>query len=118
MSEYRIEVRLKNADAESAQQTHEPLVKWGDIINAQTAADKIKVAVGPLVEIETCQLYGVKDGRQVDLGDIPLTPELKAREIVRQYGLGDPDDEWSEASTMLGAMQEMINWLKQQGRLK
>ena len=117
MKDYRIEVLIKNANHELAQQTYEPLVKWADIINAQTAPSKVKVEIGQPVEIETCQLVGIKDGRQVDLGDIPVTPELKAREIARQYG--DPDNEDNlEASTALYCMQELITWMREQGKLK
>jgi hypothetical protein len=117
MKKFRIEVTVAAEDIGRANAVHRQIDDRGTAINANLDI-AAGVEVGPLVEIETCQLVGIRDGREVDLGDIPLTPELKAREIVRSYGLGDPDDEWSEASMMLGAMQELLNWMKQQGKLK
>ena len=68
------------------------------------------------MDIETMEVYGKdKDGNEVFLGTYPLNPEMKAKEIVRSYGL-DPDALFdSEAATMLDALYDMIAWMKHQG---
>jgi hypothetical protein len=63
-------------------------------------------AIPGIAMIETMQLIGVKGGKEEDLGEAPLSNELKAREICRQYG-EDPDD---DDSMIMGALMELINW--------
>jgi len=68
---------------------------------------------------ETCQAIGIKhDGTMEVIGAIPLPHGMKIREIARSYFGGDPDDDMSEAYLAVGAMEEFVNWLKEQGRLK
>jgi|GEM_PF-3515103 len=75
------------------------------------------VAAAP--EIETCDAVGIKtDGTEVHLGPIPLPATMKIKEIARSMWGGDPDDDMSEAALGVGAMEELMNWLKEQGRLK
>ena len=66
--------------------------------------------------IETMEVYGKdKGGNEVFLGTYPMSPEMKAKEIVRNCGL-DPDAVFdSEADAMLGALYDMIAWMKYQG---
>lgn len=67
----------------------------------------------PSDKIETMQVYGTKNGIQVYLGDVPLDPEMKIKEIVRQYFDNEFDVELAEI-----ACEEFYEWLKQQNRLK
>lgn len=66
--------------------------------------------------IETMEVYGKgADGNEAFLGTFPVTPEMKAKEIVRGYGL-DPDSDLDyEGGCMLGALYDMIAWMKAQG---
>ncbi|MFK3741009.1 hypothetical protein [Massilia sp. TN1-12] len=120
MSDYRFEVTIKDATRAEAGLTHDKIEDLVHEIDAHIWGGQFgegKKECGALVEIEKMQLVGVKEGREVDLGDIPLSPEMKMREIARQYG--DPDNEDNlEASTALYCMQELITWMKAQGKLK
>lgn len=122
MSDYRIEILIKDASREEAGLTHDKIEDLVHEIDSHIWGGQFgdgKKECGPLIEIEIekCQLVGVKDGREVDLGDIPLSPEMKAREIARQYGNPDDEDDYP-AGVALGAMQDLIKWMKEQGRLK
>jgi hypothetical protein len=74
-----------------------------------TIAEAVNAIPG-IAMIETMELVGVKGGKEIPLGEAPLSPELKAREICRQYG-EDPDD---EDSLIMGALMELINWQNKQ----
>ena len=63
--------------------------------------------------IETMQVYGTKDGIQVYIGEAPLDPMMKVKEIVRQYFDNDMDAELAEI-----VCEEFYEWLKTQNRLK
>jgi len=113
---YRFEVEITGAPRATADDTRDETAgAIEDFIESHRPAGAI--SVGELVEIETMQLIGIKEGREVDLGDMPLSPEMKMREIARQYGNPDDEDDYP-AGVAIGAMQDLITWMKQQGKLK
>lgn len=71
----------------------------------------------PMIEVmrpvETMQVYGTKEGIQVYLGDMPLDPIMKIKEIVHQYFDNDFDAELAEI-----VCEEFYEWLKNQNALK
>lgn len=62
---------------------------------------------------ETMQVYGMKDGVQVYLGEAPLDPSMKIKEIVRQYFDDDMDAELAEI-----VCEEFYEWLMNQNTKK
>lgn len=105
---------LRGTSAEDLRPHTAGTVSFSKIVEAVNSIPE--VAAAP--EIETCEAIGTRpDGTSEIIGAIPLPPEMKAREIVRSYFSGSIDDDMSEASLALGAMEELINWLKEQGRL-
>jgi hypothetical protein len=124
LNQYNVDVTIHTHDMEDAQaltngfKTAITQIEKDFRDKGMDVDSHMKVTIGDPVQIETCQVLGDKGGRLTDLGDIPLPPESKAKEILRGYGMGDPDDEDSDASLALGAMYDLIAWLKQQGRLK
>lgn len=63
---------------------------------------------------ETMQVYGRNaDGIQMYLGEAPLNPDMKIKEIARQYFDNDFDVELAEI-----VCEEFYEWLKTQNRLK
>lgn len=60
------------------------------------------------------QVYGVKpNGEAILIGDFPMTPRMKARELVQSYYGGfDPEDS-SEAADMYYTMRELIDYYEQ-----
>lgn len=60
------------------------------------------------------QLYGVKpNGETVLIGDFPMTPWMKAKELVQSYyGVFDPEDS-SEAADMYYTMLELVAYYEQ-----
>lgn len=63
---------------------------------------------------EMMDLYGKKaDGTEEFLGHVPMSPEMKIPDLVRSYGF-NPDD-LDEGSMVVGAMEDLIAWLKKQG---
>lgn len=63
---------------------------------------------------ETMQVYGTNaDGIQVYLDEAPLSPDMKIKEIARQYFDNDFDVELAEI-----VCEEFYEWLKTQNKLK
>lgn len=64
------------------------------------------------IKEETMTLVGVKDGVETVLGEVPLSPQMKAREIVRGYFSDDINEDGTEASYAYYAMLDLINWME------
>lgn len=61
---------------------------------------------------DLCTIVGVKpDGTEVILGQGPLPPASKAREILRNYGFENFNCEDSEASFAMAAIEDLIVWM-------
>lgn len=63
---------------------------------------------------DNMQVYGVRlNGETVLIGDFPMTPRMKAKElVVAYYGGFDPGDS-SEASDMYYNMLQLIEYYEQ-----
>lgn len=59
----------------------------------------------PMVE-----LFGVKDGREISLGEVLMPPTMKARELLREQGFTDLDDEMSHDACALWACESLIEY--------
>lgn len=59
----------------------------------------------PLIE-----LRGIKDGVEVSLGMVAMPPSMKAREILREYGFNDFEDDTSQDALALWAMESLIDY--------
>lgn len=79
--------------------------EWQEALDILNASRDEEVA-------ETMTLVGVKDGVETVLGEVPLSPQMKAREIVRSYFSDNIDDDGSEASYAYYAMLDLINWME------
>jgi len=84
-----------------------------EAVNGERCPNCKQPMIEKLHQVEIMQVYGTKNGIQVYLGDIPLDPEMKIKEIVRQYFDNEFDVELAEI-----ACEEFYEWLKQQNRLK
>jgi hypothetical protein len=77
----------------------------------QEALDILNNALGDVAE-ETMTIVGVKDGVETVLGEVPLSPQLKAKEIVRGYFSDDVEEDGTEASFAYYAMLDLIKWME------
>lgn len=84
-----------------------------EAVNGERCPNCKQPMIEKLQPVETMQVYGTKNGIQVYLGDVPIDPEMKIKEIVRQYFDNEFDVELAEI-----ACGEFYEWLKQQNRLK
>lgn len=65
---------------------------------------------------QICTLMGVRpDGTRADLGQIPLPPRMKLKEIMSQYFPGEAEDENSDLAMAIAAGMEFLDWLRGQG---
>lgn len=68
-------------------------------------------------ELETCKVIGVRaDGTEVDLGERPLPPKMKARDIVRSYFGEIDEDEGNDGAMALWACNELVDWMAKQAQ--
>ncbi|MES2942947.1 MAG: hypothetical protein V4772_08785 [Pseudomonadota bacterium] len=95
------ETATKNLAAifENAERLTEPVAQKADVLP---------------VAVETCRLVGVKNGIEVDLGDIPIPDMMKAKDIIRSYFTGDFEDDYSDAAMAIGCFEEFFVWKKEQ----
>lgn len=77
-----------------------------DLTNALQAflAEQASAAL-PLPAVE---LVGVKDGKETILGEVPMPPTMKARELLREQGFTDLDDEMSHDACALWACESLV----------
>jgi hypothetical protein len=63
---------------------------------------------------DTMTVIGRKaDGAEVNLGEMPISLELKARELLRSYGFPNYDDEDSLDACALWAMQDLVALMRE-----
>jgi hypothetical protein len=68
---------------------------------------------------DTVELYGMKDGIQVHLGQAPMPPRMKAKEIVVSvFGHFDEHDDMDDGDAALcfSCMTELIDYMTKQER--
>lgn len=56
------------------------------------------------------ELVGMKDGKETSLGEVPMPPTMKARELLREQGFTDLDDEMSHDACALWACESLIEY--------
>ena len=63
---------------------------------------------------ETVTLVGVKNGVETVLGEVPMPPNMKARELVREmFGAWEPDD-GSDPDLAMAVCEQLIEWMGKQ----
>ena len=68
---------------------------------------------------ETVTLVGIKDGIETVLGTVSTPPEMKAREIIRNYGWNpDDQDDFGEGETAMCIINDLLAWMRRQGAPK
>lgn len=72
-------------------------------------------ALSTLQDGDVATIVGVKDGVETVLGRMPLQPAMKAKDILRSYGLENFDDEDSDASYALIAIEDLVRWMRSVG---
>ena len=110
MKTYRIPVLITAPDEDAAKNAEQDMGACVRVIELASNA-RVTATCGPMKEVEMVQLVGIKDGREHDLGDVPITPAMKARDIAREYG--NLEDEDSEGSQILYCMEQLLNWMKE-----
>lgn len=67
--------------------------------------------------IETVDLYGVKNGINTYLGQVPMPAKMKAKEITEgMFGRFEPND-GSDADLCYGSMCQLLDWMQEQAVL-
>ena len=61
-------------------------------------------------QLPTVELVGVKDGKETSLGQVSMPPTMKARELLREQGFTDIDDEMSHDACALWACESLIEY--------
>ncbi|WP_315127019.1 hypothetical protein [Comamonas antarctica] len=74
---------------------------------AQPARECLQQSAEPLPTVE---LVGIKDGVETSLSPITMPPSMKARELLREYGFGDFQDDMSQDSCAMAAMESLIEY--------
>lgn len=69
----------------------------------------------PVQKVEMVDLIGVGNGVETQLGRVPMPPEIKAKDIVRSYLVGDPSDLDSEAGMAMCAIMDLLGWMRKNG---
>lgn len=93
------------------------MIRAGELIAVLQSADLMEQAATALESdalIETCQLIGIKDGKEVSLGNIAIPPQMKARELASDMFGRFTDDDGSEAEMCFWALQQYIEWSTKQ----
>lgn len=66
--------------------------------------------------MDTVDLYGTnKEGIQVHLGEAPMPPRMKARDLAIEIFGYFSDDDGSDADMCFCAMEQLIDWMLKQG---
>ncbi|MDM0003928.1 hypothetical protein QTI51_03905 [Variovorax sp. J22G73] len=79
----------------------------------QTGAADAATIAADFADGDTCTLMGVRaDGSTVNLGAVPMPPLMKARDVVRSYFPGDPDDDMTDAAMALQCCREVIDHMR------
>lgn len=60
--------------------------------------------------LPTVELVGVKDGKETSLGQVAMPPTMKARELLREQGFTDIDDDMSHDACALWACESLIEY--------
>lgn len=60
--------------------------------------------------LPTVELVGVKDGKETSLGQVSMPPTMKARELLREQGFTDIDDDMSHDACALWACESLIEY--------
>ena len=82
-------------------------------IDEATAAADAALSAAP-APAETVTLVGVKNGVETVLGEVPMPPNMKARELVREmFGAWEPDD-GSDPDLAMAVCEQLIEWMGKQ----
>jgi hypothetical protein len=69
-----------------------------------------------LDEADLCEIFGKRpDGTRELLGKGVMPPAMKARELLRDYGFDDPDNEDSESGYAMAAIEDLLKWMLKVG---
>lgn len=70
----------------------------------------MKLHDAQLVELPTVELIGVKDGVETSIGQVPMPPTMKARELLRDVGFTGLDDDDGDGAYAMGACEQLIEY--------
>jgi len=65
-----------------------------------------------MMEKDTVKLVGIKNGVETELGEVPMPPRMKARELAREQFGGDPLDDCSDAALCYYALEQIIEYME------